>query len=367
MIAKQRHHLNSATFRPDRKVTVGCGLTYLAINDNTNDCERMFSRLNLLEAKQRQRKLGLFNLKDCLKCSWSMSRELALYLQPTTPKVRKINELTDTMEPNDLLEASCHRYYELFGEAREFVAKVARTRSATETARQSLRNKVPTNATRMKGPSAKQSEKGRRNLWQQAATDMVRQSRKAKKDREDGRHVPPLRSIFGHEITKPGSVQVERKGLSATEKLVKRRIKVFARDAKKEFHKEESSLGISGSAKPFTLRSSKVLLTPKGNPKRKSLKQVSEAIARCRVVQKQASVKRQATDMKNLQAKKERWHMEECGPPKKKVMYATLSKALGTTAAAIACRPDSAAPSASAASVPSGHYYLGSLLLGRTS
>ena len=85
----------SQKFKEDRANVVKLGLTYLCMNSSTNNIERIFSRLSLIETKQRARHMGLYQLRDALQVAVTLPQHLNLYLSPVHPETLEWYRLRD--------------------------------------------------------------------------------------------------------------------------------------------------------------------------------------------------------------------------------------------------------------------------------
>ena len=135
-LEKMRLNVSSPKFKPQMREVVTVTLTYLALQDNTNDVERLFRRVNMVESKNRTRHHGLYFLRDSLKIATQCSPDLSSYLFPLCDDDEK--KMRDTLmfpNPNLLLHLAKHKYVEFYGDK----ACRPRTRSAIEQARQEMR------------------------------------------------------------------------------------------------------------------------------------------------------------------------------------------------------------------------------------
>ena len=112
-----RTNISSSLFKPQMREVVSVTLTYLALQDNTNDIERLFRRINLLESKNRTRHDALYFLQDSLKIASQCSPDLSLYLVPLGEDDAKM--MRDTMmfpNPNMLFDLAKRKYVQFYGE-----------------------------------------------------------------------------------------------------------------------------------------------------------------------------------------------------------------------------------------------------------
>ena len=122
-----RTNISSSLFKPQMREVVSVTLTYLALQDNTNDIERLFRRINLLESKNRTRHDALYFLQDSLKIASQCSPDLSLYLVPLGEDDKKMMRDTmmfrkkmmrDTMmfrNPTMLFDLAKRKYVQFYG------------------------------------------------------------------------------------------------------------------------------------------------------------------------------------------------------------------------------------------------------------
>ena len=114
-LEKLRARVGGADFKPRMKDLVYVTLTYLSLQDNTNDVERLFRRVNLIESKGRSRHHGLYFLRDSLKIGTQCSPDLALYQVPLGEEDEKCMKATLAFpQPHLLLHLAKRKYVELF-------------------------------------------------------------------------------------------------------------------------------------------------------------------------------------------------------------------------------------------------------------
>ena len=109
----------STQFKPDRSVALQLGLTYLCMNISTSDIERCFSKLSLIESKQRARHMGLFQLRDAMKLAISLPQKINLYLPPVNQRTIDYNKLRDLVCPQCLIGQAQEMYVSSFGSMRK--------------------------------------------------------------------------------------------------------------------------------------------------------------------------------------------------------------------------------------------------------
>ena len=103
LLERCRSAPGSTQFKSDRVVAVKLGLTYLCMNSSTNNIERIFSRLSLIETKQRARHMGLYQLRDALQLAIALPHQLNLYLSPVHSKTVEWHQLRDRVCPQRLI------------------------------------------------------------------------------------------------------------------------------------------------------------------------------------------------------------------------------------------------------------------------
>ena len=107
---KLRARVGGADFKPRMKDLVYVTLTYLSLQDNTNDVERLFRRVCLIESKGRSRHHGLYFLRDSLKIGTQCSPDLALYQVPLGEEDEKCMQATLAFPQPHLLLHLAHAF-----------------------------------------------------------------------------------------------------------------------------------------------------------------------------------------------------------------------------------------------------------------
>ena len=163
-LEKMRLNITSPFFKPQMREVVSVTLTYLALEDNTNDIERLFRKVNMIESKGRVRHHGLYFLRDSLKIATQCSPDLSLYMFPRGEDDEK--KLRDTLmfpNPNMLINLAKRKYVEFYGDKTGRPTEQSQVRKA----RQELKsaNGVPFRCKRKLAPRAHVSQGKRTKLW----------------------------------------------------------------------------------------------------------------------------------------------------------------------------------------------------------
>ena len=286
----------SKQFKSDRLVAVKLGFAYLCMNSSTNNIERMFSRLSLIETKQRARHMGLYQLRDALQLATALPHQLNLYLSPVHAKTVEWYKLRNLVCPQKLIDDARLQFVKLFGSMRQKGSpdnlgpvKLARISAADNSFRGSRRssNKLA------KHQFLKTSKPQRRQEWNKSADAFVQKMRETNNG--------PENTIFGNDVANPGKAL----GRTRIQKAMMIKLKKHAKRSQAAAANEEKRHGLARSIKPFR--------GGKKNCSNKILRlgQRAKAMVKAKAVSKAAEMKRQYANYSKAQHRVEKAYYDD--------------------------------------------------------
>ena len=236
----------------------------LAIEYKTGPLERIFSRLNMIETRHRERHLNLFSLRDSLKVAVELPQQIQLYVTPVSEEVKEWHRIRNLVCAGMVISQAQHKFVDLFGYARVAKSQPMENLGPVKRARHTAKDQALSTTIKSQNKRERSnnlvSKSERREDWRNSADQMVQKMRENKAMAAAGIDIAPRKTIFGTTLC---PLDEQPLGRTAKQKQIHRQLEQHGKEAKALFDQEEQELACHEASSLSGQRSQRIM-SPRG-------------------------------------------------------------------------------------------------------